>query len=139
MQFTTCSIMRTGEDLMKKLLFVSGAICLLYGLIILSILGFTGLFNYFFAAFGIFLLLLGAFWDKMSDKFQKALKILIATGFAAFVTVEGIIIHDAVSKPVSQADYVIVLGSRVRNNGPSVDFKARIDAAYEYLDRKSVV
>ncbi|MBP1555918.1 MAG: YdcF family protein, partial [Oscillospiraceae bacterium] len=31
------------------------------------------------------------------------------------------------------ADYVILLGTQMRASGPSVDFRARIESAYEYL------
>ncbi len=119
---------------MKKLLLFAGAICGIYGVIILGILGMMGLFNYFYAVVGLLLLLLGFFWDKISEKLRKVIVIFITTVLLVFCTVEGIIISKVFQQPKGSVDYVIILGARVRRDGPSVDFKARIDSALVYLN-----
>ena len=117
---------------MKRFYTYTGIICAVYGMIILAILGFRGLFNFFFLAAGVFLLALAALWNRMNENIRRIFFILTVLLGLIFVTVEGIIISEAVTSPKRDADYVILLGSRVRNDGPSVDFRARIEATYEY-------
>ncbi|BBF44992.1 hypothetical protein lbkm_3732 [Lachnospiraceae bacterium KM106-2] len=46
---------------------------------------------------------------------------------------EGIIIVNANQKPKSNADYVIILGAKVRGTTITKSLKARLDTAYDYL------
>ena len=117
---------------MKTFYRITGLICTVYGIVILGILGTRGLFNYFYLVAGLFLLVLGIFWDRMSQTLRKIVAAFTITLGLLFVFVEGMIIYHAVAPADENVDYVILLGSRVRNDGPSVDFRARIDATYQY-------
>lgn len=66
----------------------------------------------------------------------------IVTGFVSTVLVigllivgatEAIIIHASFGNPEKSCDYMVVLGAKVRLDGPSVSLQDRIDAAYDYL------
>lgn len=57
---------------------------------------------------------------------------LIVGGSIAAVT-EAVIIAKSFGDPDESADYVIVLGAKVRDDGPSVSLWDRINAAYDYL------
>lgn len=119
---------------MKSFYRITGIICTVYGIIILGILGTGGLFNFFFLAAGLFLLALSFIWDKLSMTLKKIITAFTVIIGLLFVFVEVIIIYNAVSPTSQNADYVVLLGARVRNDGPSVDFRARIEAAYRYAN-----
>jgi len=118
---------------MKKFLIIAGSVFCIYGIIILGILWFYGLFNYFFLCLGLLTLALGLSWDKFSKKSKKVITGLIIALSLVFCCVEGVIISHAVKQPVKNADYIMILGCKVNANGPSVDFRARIEATYRYL------
>ncbi|MDE7282292.1 MAG: YdcF family protein, partial [Lachnospiraceae bacterium] len=50
-----------------------------------------------------------------------------------FVVVEGCIISGFMAKGEKNLDYIIVLGAKVRQDGPSAVLKYRLDKAYDYL------
>ena len=117
---------------MKTFYRITGLICAVYGIVTLGILGMGGVFNFFFLAAGLFLMALSLLWDRMPVTLKRGVTALTVVLGMMFLIIEGIIIHDAVSPTGENADYVIVLGARVRKDGPTVDFKARIEAAYRY-------
>jgi uncharacterized SAM-binding protein YcdF (DUF218 family) len=117
---------------MKAFYRITGLICAVYGIVILGILGMGGVFNFFFLAAGLFLMALSLLWDRMPVTLKRGVTALTVVLGMMFLIIEGIIIHDAVSPASENADYVIVLGARVRKDGPTVDFKARIEAGYRY-------
>ncbi|MGL5675716.1 MAG: YdcF family protein [Cellulosilyticaceae bacterium] len=67
---------------------------------------------------------------------KKWFKILLIIGVVIFSVVEGCIIFSGMSlAPTPDADYVIVLGARVRGETPSLALKYRLDKAYDYLEK----
>ncbi len=110
---------------------------MLYGLAVLAVLGVRFLFNFFSLVAGI-LLIVFSYWDKLWISKQKAwlqkgFMGLALCGILFFLATEFCIIRTAVSKPLPNADYVLLLGSKVESWGPSTDYKARLDAADAYL------
>ena len=73
----------------------------------------------------------------MSDPLKKVTVLLIFTAVILFALVETRIISFAKKEPERNADYLIVLGSQMKDDGPSLDYKARLDSAYEYLSENS--
>lgn len=66
---------------------------------------------------------------------KKWIKILFAVGMTVFILVEGSIICNAFSLGTPEdADYLIVLGARIRGETPSLALQYRLDKAYEYLN-----
>jgi uncharacterized SAM-binding protein YcdF (DUF218 family) len=51
-----------------------------------------------------------------------------------FFICQGCILTQFFSKGESGAEYIIVLGAQMRDRGPSVVYKARLDSAIEYLN-----
>ena len=119
--------------MMKKLFLVIGSICLIYGIIVLLIIGFGNIFSYFFALTGILFLLLSFYYEKLSRKIRTIILCIIVIGMIPFGFLEARIISCGIRQPEAHADYVILLGSGVSETGPSVDFMARIRAAENYL------
>lgn len=57
----------------------------------------------------------------------------ICIGFVLFAVTEAFVIHASFGQKEKSCQYVVVLGCLVRENGPSVSLRNRIDAAYGYL------
>ena len=129
--------MKNNRHLLKSIQYITGLLCALYGVVVLMILGPTHLFNYFFLLLGLGLIGL-CYWyqplkKKIPDVIFKILQTLCVALLLMFLFVEGKIIGCALKEPAPDADYIILLGSQIRSNGPSRDFQARINAAYSYL------
>ncbi len=60
--------------------------------------------------------------------------ICLALGILAAAVTEGFILRSACFPSREEVDYVVVLGAKVRPDGPSVSLWDRITAAYEYLE-----
>lgn len=120
-----------------KVLFGSlGLLCALYGCTVLSIIGTRALFNWFYLALGVLLMAIAVIWPgdrNKGRKFRKTVSVTAAVLTAVFLLAEGYIASFAVRGPEAGADYVILLGTQMRTSGPSVDFRARIESAYDYL------
>ena len=118
---------------MKKLFLIVGSICLIYGIIVLMIIGFGNIFSYFFALLGILFLLVSFFYEKFSKRVKRIILCVLLVGTVLFGLLEARIISYSMKQPAQNADYVILLGSGVSETGPSIDFMARIKAAERYL------
>ena len=59
---------------------------------------------------------------------------MVGSGTFSFIICQGCILTQFFSKGDSGADYIIVLGAQMRDWGPSVVYKARLDSAIEYLN-----
>lgn len=76
----------------------------------------------------------------LSPKFPKPMKLLrrvvtlcLILGLVAFGITEGFIIEAALGDPGKHCDYMVVLGAKVRETGPSVSLWDRIYGAEEYM------
>ena len=118
---------------MKKLFLFIGSICVIYGIIVLLIIGFGNIFSWFFALLGILFLLLSFIYGKLSQKGRGITILALLLSLSVFVSLEMRIISFGSRQPEAGADYVILLGSGVSETGPSIDFMARIRAAERYL------
>ncbi len=119
---------------------IAGVCSLVYYGILVPYLGVSVSFALFWVGLG--LLCLGLSWllgilGKKSRKAQKrvsaVLAVLIAVSLAVFIGVTGTIAAGSRAQPAPAADYMLVLGARVKENGPSVLLSFRIDKAAEYL------
>ncbi len=75
-----------------------------------------------------------SFWKKVPRLVKRICIAVVAVGFTAFFIVEGCIISQMNEKGEVGLDYIIVLGAQVRESGPSVVLKYRLDKAVEYLE-----
>lgn len=73
-------------------------------------------------------------WPKVPKTLRYAFRFVVAIGLAVFIICQGCILTQFFSKGDEGADYIIVLGAQMRDWGPSVVYKARLDAAIEYLN-----
>lgn len=65
----------------------------------------------------------------------RAVTIVLALGILVCCVTEGFILHASFGSPEEQVEYVVVLGAKVRDWGPSVSLWDRINAAADYLMR----
>ena len=70
-------------------------------------------------------------------KFVKAVTtvvtVILCIGLLVAGITEALIIKASFGSPGEACEYVVVLGAKVRKDGPSVSLRNRIDGAYEYL------
>lgn len=127
-------------NLVETVFFYIGLIFSLYGLLILLRIGIFSIFNYLFLLLGILIICLVLFHRKINKKQIMILKVLLIGLLLIFVFVEIKIISFSNRQYEQNADYVILLGSGVTNNGPSLDLQRRLEAAYDCLiDNDSLI
>ena len=122
-------------------LCIVGYCSLAYYAILLPYLGFGVSFALFWLALGGGCLLLNWLLNRVGKKSRRrqrrlstVLAVLIAAALALYVGVTGRVVASCFSSPAPDADYVLVLGARVKESGPSVLLEYRIDKAAEYLE-----
>ena len=78
--------------------------------------------------------------DLLQNKFPKGTKavrrvftVLLCIGLLVVGVTEALIIHASFGDPKETVDYIVVLGAKVRPDGPSVSLMDRIYAARDYL------
>lgn len=121
------------NEILKYLSFIMGIIFSIYGLLVISLIGRSRLFNFFYLTAGLFLLLFSLIQDQLNKKMVDMINLFLIGTSAIFIIIEILIISYAHKKTADDARYLIILGSQVRATGPSMDYQARLDAAYEYL------
>ncbi|XME02316.1 YdcF family protein [Lachnospiraceae bacterium C1.1] len=116
---------------------ILAVVCLGYSLIVLSVrsgtfsfaiwIGWGILFSAFYclAHFNI--------WRRIPLYLQTGIVIFFAFIFIVFTICQICILSHFFDKGKANLDYIIVLGAQMRENGPSVVYRKRLDAAYDYL------
>ncbi len=116
---------------------------------VLPLLMIMALFTFFIAGYSFTVLVCGvligiiAFYniaDLLQDRWPKPVKvvkrivtIILCIGILIVGVTEALIIKASFGDPKESCEYVLVLGAKVRHDGPSVSLMNRIDAAYDYL------
>lgn len=86
------------------------------------------------------LIIFYAFFPLLSEKFPKFTKltlrictVILVIGLLIVGVTEAIIIRHSFGDPKTEVEYMVVLGAKVRNTGPSVSLWDRIYGAQDYL------
>lgn len=76
----------------------------------------------------------------LSHRFPKQVKLVrrivsvcLCIGLLVAAVTEGFIIHASFGDPKERCEYIVVLGAKVRYDGPSVSLMDRIRGAYNYM------
>ena len=76
----------------------------------------------------------------LSSKFPKQIKLIrrifticLCVGLLVAAVTEAFIIQASFGDPKERCDYIVVLGAKVRHDGPSVSLMDRIYGAYDYM------
>ena len=119
----------------------TAVLCLLYYIIIVIYSGVSTSFALIWPCLAIFLGLLAAGWWFGSQHEGRipvwvgvSVGTVCATGFLILVITEVLIGWSAITATGQPADYVIVLGARVRGTKLSNSLKQRLDRAIEYSE-----
>lgn len=121
----------------KIILAIMGILSMLYGVFVL-LAGSGTSFWMVWEAIGVFFI----FWALLSYKkfFDTHKKIrnifyaMIGVVAAVLVILSSMIAGEFAAKGKEDLDYIIVLGAQVRENGPSVVLRYRLDTAIDYLN-----
>jgi len=121
----------------KGILIILGILSMLYGLLVLRV-GSGTLFWLFWEAIGLFFVFWAYLLHKSFFETHKKIRILFrvmtVAAVVVLVTFCGMIAGEFTAEGEPGLDYIIVLGAQVREDGPSVVLKYRLDAAKEYLN-----
>lgn len=125
---------------MKKVFFIINiilsVISFLYGISILNVNSGTLFFLIWFLISAFFIVVDLLIYFKIFEKYKVFKRIFISVctiGICIFLTILGLILSKMNVKPVNNLDYIIVLGAQVKESGPSVVLKYRLDRAVSYL------
>lgn len=115
-----------------------GILCALYGLMIRATRSGTKFFLVWFGM-AIVLIVIGigvhfGMWDKLPIILRRVILIVFALGMVSFIIVEACIISKLTTEGKENLDYIIVLGAQVKESGPSIVLKYRLDKAIEYMN-----
>ena len=121
----------------KVILCVLGVLSILYGILVLQVGSGTG-FWIIWEVIGVFFLfwafLLHTDFFTAHRKMKVIFQTMIGAGIAVVVILCGMILGGFSAKGNQNLDYIIALGAQVREDGPSVVLKYRLDAAVDYLN-----
>ena len=128
---------------------LKNAIWALRWLVLIPLAGIWGLFTFYImgysfsalvAAFLMAVILFYNLADILVKRYPKPIKavrrvvtVILCIGLLVCGVTEALIIRASFGDPDAQVDYVVVLGAKVRGDGPSVSLQNRIDEAYAYL------
>ena len=123
---------------MKKCILIAlGIVAVLYGIMILQVgsgTKFWLIWEAIGAFFFIWTLLLHKGFFTSHKKIGLIFQILLLIAAVFFIMLCSMIAGEFTAKGEQNLDYIIVLGAQVRENGPSVVLKYRLDEAIEYLN-----
>ena len=119
------------------LLYIIGLLCVLYGTMVFLIRSGT-MFFAVWIVMGAGFVLLGAltqigFWGRLSHIVRALLLAAAIAAFLLFAVCEGFVLSGFGSRAPAGLDYLIVLGAQVREDGPSVVLRYRLDEAAAYM------
>lgn len=119
------------------ILIFLGILSALYGILVLQV-GSGSSFWLLWEAIGVFFLiwafLLYSGFFALHKTIKSIFHVLVAAAVVVLVIFCGMIVGKFTAEGKPDLDYIIVLGAQVREDGPSVVLKYRLDKAIEYLN-----
>ena len=82
----------------------------------------------------VFYAVTGHFMHPAVQVLRKVFTVMLVIGLIVIAITEAVIIKASFGSPKESVDYVVVLGAKVRQSGPSVSLWDRIRGAKDYLD-----
>lgn len=125
---------------MKKVFFIINiilcVISFLYGISILNVNSGSLFYLIWFLISAFFIIIDLLIYFKVFERYRVFKKNFIwvcSIGICIFLVILSLIISKMNVKPVKNLDYIIVLGAQVKESGPSVILRYRLDRALSYL------
>lgn len=127
--------------MISLILFILSVFCIIYYGMVIMAAGTNVAFAKFWPFMAMLLALIavfisGNFYANLPSILHLILRIL-AVGVILCILIILIILLTAKSDADVESDYIIVPGANIRGQKPGKALKARIDAAYKYLDSHS--
>lgn len=119
------------------ILLFFGLLSAMYGIVVLQVgsgTSFWLIWEVIGICFFFLVLLLHKDFFKTYQKLGMALNGIVAVGVIVIIVLCTMIATEFKSRGNSDMDYIIVLGAQVKDDGPSVVLRYRLDAAIEYLN-----
>ncbi|MCR5410133.1 MAG: YdcF family protein [Lachnospiraceae bacterium] len=112
-------------------------LCAVYSAVVYSVGSGTYSFTIWLGLCALFALFSFISVKKRYEKLPKAVKAvsltLILSALVVFIFCQACVLSHFFDKGEPGLDYVIVLGAQMREDGPSVIYRYRLEAAYTYL------
>ena len=125
------------EKVFRVIWLILTVLCAIYSVIIYLVGSGTNSFVIWIAGMIFFLSLFflagKGRWKRVPKGLRIASYVVIGIGLVVFLSAQALMLSHFFDKGEKNADYMIVLGAQINKDGPSVAFKYRLDAAYEYL------
>ena len=125
---------------MKKVFFIINIILsiisFLYGISILNVNSGSLFYLIWFLISAFFIIIDLLIYFKVFERYKVFKKIFIwvcSIGICIFLVILSLIISKMNVTPVKNLDYIIVLGAQVKESGPSVILRYRLDRTVSYL------
>lgn len=122
--------------------FVLGALCLCYFGVVACFVDLNNKFTYFWLLLGVCFLAAGGICRVFRQKqihppvwFTRLGLVVVGCILVGFLAIEGTLIVYGQSKPAQGAEYMIVLGARVKGQKVTINLARRLDTAYQYLQK----
>ena len=119
------------------IMMILALVSALYGVLILQV-GSGTKFWIIWEIIAVFFICWAMLWRSHFFDSHRKLSItfhsIVLIGIIVLTTLCGMIASEFTAKGTEKLDYVIVLGAQVRENGPSVVLRYRLDTAIEYLE-----
>ena len=124
---------------MAIVLIILGAICALYGVAVMMVGSGTWFFAFWYVL-GAVLIACGwavhaGAWDALPLAAKRTTCALLGVLLVGFLATQVCIARNFNDAGEEGLDYIIVLGAQVRDDGPSMVLRYRLDTAAEYLSR----
>lgn len=100
-----------------------------YSFTVMVLLGIAGLL----LLYGTLIPLFAKTYPMTARRLKRMFTAILCVGFILVAVTEFYIIRASLGEPTESCDYVVVLGAKVRSDGPSVALMERIYGARDYL------
>lgn len=120
---------------------VLAVLCVLYGINVAA-QGYGTVFFVIWIVLAAFLVVCaflaqGNCWRRLPKWTRIVTIIVFCVGMSVFISVEALILSHVNDKGDDNLDYIIVLGAKVSESGPSSILAARLNAAIRYLEENA--
>lgn len=126
-------------EIMAALFAILGVVCILYGVLVMSLASGTWFFAFWYGLGAVFLalgaLMFTGLWDALPGVVRTIAKGVAVVVVACFLVTQAFIVQGFNDRGEDDLDYLIVLGAQMRDDGPSRVLAFRLDAAYDYLEK----
>ena len=121
------------------LLIALGVVSIFYGLYVRRAASGTSFYKIWILMGGAFcflgVLAFAGVFAKIPSVVKVIIGVMVSLGLVMLVIINGLLFSTFSSRGDDNLDYLIVLGAQMKNSGPSVALRYRLDATIEYMEK----